>query len=535
MKMHLEHELITEDQSGYTPPSLVARLMGLDTLPKRQVDTSSSKKKQECRSTMFGVEETFPKLLHESELFRNTMPCKDEQRLKEVVSDTYHGRNCNESDEDDYNVAFERQACIETRCLTSDESLAGPEESEVEILKSNKDLFLEFLRQPNSSFSQPLNEMPALPPCGMTRITVLKPTKTADTNNFPGMKTEKWISKPTLATPGNVWNKPNFGSFPVSCAWKAEDEPQPTRIVVLRPSTEKSSHNGDEFLSPSTSPSTPHGENLFMEEIEGDAQRFRGTAKEITNFIRKSLGSLETNDPFSSPVLSSGYNGDESSPEESEKEYGTGSDSEAMSPTSRFSWSHVNQIASYSSSVSHEPRARDSFICREAKKRLSRRWSSTGLSSNSKLQRHARSLSSNTLGEMLALSEIRKPIRSSDYNGEEQTGSSACLNQTLKEDRSPRNLMRSNSVPLSVGGSYERINVGKSHPVVPKSPDQKQHLKTNSLKSLVTNLFFSKNKKSGKENFTKGLHSNGSSTTSILIQEPQPGQMAERTPSHEVI
>ncbi|CAM8980684.1 unnamed protein product [Rhodiola kirilowii] len=508
MKMHLDHELSKEVQSKYTPPNLVARLMGLDTLPKRKVNKFSKRKK--------------------------AMPFEDEQYPKEFVSDTHYpqGWGVNEDDNNEQEVDFVEQKHFEARHLATNESLDGSEESQgvVEVLKSNKDLFLEFFQQPNSMFTPNLDERCARPPCGTKRITVLKPAKTADNNSFPGKKTEKWVTKPTHVSQSNVWNKTNFGGFPVSSNWKTGDDPQPTRIVVLKPSSEKTNHIVDDNTTPSMSPRTPHAENCSMEEVVPDAQQFRDTAKEITSILRENLQGLQMNDFF----LSSGYNGDESSLDESENEYAAGSDSEVMSPTSRTSWGYINQLASCSSSVSHEPHAQESSICREAKTRLSRRWSAMGINGNSQEQRHARSHSSNTLGEMLALCEKKKSIRSPDNNEELRICSSACLNQDLKVDRtadySPRSLMRSKSVPPSADRNYEWVNVETLHPGVEKSPHKKELVKTNSLKSLVTRLFFSRNKKyDDKENTTAALYKKGPSATSICIQRPYVGERADGT------
>uniref|UniRef100_A0A7N0U8Q5 DUF4378 domain-containing protein n=1 Tax=Kalanchoe fedtschenkoi TaxID=63787 RepID=A0A7N0U8Q5_KALFE len=529
MKMHLDHELSKEVESRHTAPNLVARLMGLDTLPKRQVD-GSSKRKEDCGSTMMGLEKALPSWPHEPELLGKAVPCEDEQYPEDFTSYAHHQQTIIE-DEKEVDIVGQKQKHVEARHLVANQSVDGSEESEgiEEILKSNKDLFLEFLQQPNSLFAQHLSEMSTCPPSGTKRITVLKPSKTADNHSFPGKKTEKWVTKPIQVTQTNVWNKTNFGGLPVSSNWKADDDPQPTRIVVLKPSLEKASHNRDEYTSPSLSPRTTHGENCFMGGVEPDAQQSRNMAKEITNIIRENLGSLQMYDSFFSSVLSSGYNGDESSPEKSENEYAAGSDSEAMSPTSRVSWGYIDQFASCSSSVSHVPRARESSICREAKKRLSRRWKAMELNGNTQEQRHVRSHSSNTLREMLALSESKKWIRSPDNNGEEPKGSGAS-----KEDEtayySPRNLMRSKSVPLSADRNYEWVNDGKLHPEVTKSPNEKELLKTSNLKSLVTSLLFSRFKKPDKDNSDTALHKDGSSATSIR----HIGEIADGTGSHEV-
>uniref|UniRef100_A0A7N0TPC7 DUF4378 domain-containing protein n=1 Tax=Kalanchoe fedtschenkoi TaxID=63787 RepID=A0A7N0TPC7_KALFE len=361
--------------------------------------------------------------------------------------------------------------------------------------------------------------------------SALKPANTADNNSFPGQRTEKLVTKPTQVSQADVWNKTHFRGFPVSSNWKADDDPQPTRIMVFKPSLEKASNSREGYTSPSLSPRTPHGENCFMEGVYLDAQQSRDMAKEITN--SENLGSLQMDDPFFSSVFSGGYNGDESSPNKSENEFAAGSHSEAMSPASRFSWGYINQFASCSSSVSHVPRARESSVCREAKKRLSRRWNAMGLNESSQQHRHTHSRSSSTLGEMLALSEIKKLIRSPVNNEEEPMGSCP-LRDNETADYSPRILTRSKSAPLSADGNYEWVNDRILHPELAKSSNEKELLKVNSLKLLVSSLFFSKNQRPDKVNSNATFCKDGYSATQIRIQGLQIGDITEGTGSHEV-
>ncbi|EPS72226.1 hypothetical protein M569_02534, partial [Genlisea aurea] len=84
--------------------------------------------------------------------------------------------------------------------------------------------------------------------------------------------------------------------------------------------------------------------------------------------------------------------------------------SEVMSPMSRHSWDCLNTLGSpYSSlSYSHTFYSPDTSVFREAKKRLFERWAATASDSTC----HEPSndgKSSKSLGEMLALSEEKRP------------------------------------------------------------------------------------------------------------------------------
>lgn len=489
-KIHLKHGLSEEADSKSAPSNLVARLMGLDSLPKRQVSTFS-KRKEDHASAMIRLEEPLASRRHEPHLFEN-MPHEVEPYTEEFVSDPYHPKN-NEQD-----AVFTRQKYIDPRNLSANENEDSSDEFDrvLENIKYNKDLFLKFFQQPNSLCAQRLREMSTRPPSGTKHITVLKPSGTGDNNRFPSKMTEKWVTKPAQISQANGLNRTNNECSSIPSNWKADDEPQPTWIVVLKPLLAKEIHTGDEYTSPSLSPRTLH-----------EAQQSRDMAREVTKIIRESLGSIHMDEPSTSSALSSGYIGDESSPEKSEIEYAPGSDCEPISSASHYSCDNIDQFASCSSSIS-APCARELSVFREAKKRLSRRWNAMGLNDKSQGKRHARSQSSHTLGEMLALSEIKRPIRSTK-NNEEIMESAVCLNKDSKKDEtvlcSPRNIIRSNSVPLSAARNCEWVSDEVSHPKVVKLSDEKELQKINTVKQLVANIFSAKNRKSDKAGGTSSL------------------------------
>ncbi|CAK9140830.1 unnamed protein product [Ilex paraguariensis] len=230
--------------------------------------------------------------------------------------------------------------------------------------------------------------------------------------------------------------------------------------------------------------------------------------------MRESLSRQQRDETLPASVFSNGYNGDESLFNKSENEYVAEnlSDSEVISPASRHSWDHINRYCSpYSSSpfsrVSYSP---ESSVCREAKKRLSERWAMMSYNGNCHEQKHA-FRSSSTLGEMLAVSDVKNWVRSEEGDGnpkQESRGSTSCftgdLNKDGRVDNSPRNLLRSKSVPISSTVYSTRLDVGVSDPEVGKTDASSNEVtKARSMNSLlkgkVSSLFFSRNKKSDKE------------------------------------
>ncbi|CBI37234.3 unnamed protein product, partial [Vitis vinifera] len=421
VKMLIAQEMSKEVDLKHNPPGVVAKLMGLDALPGRQPDLSPQ------RSHSNDVHEIWQQS-QKTNYIRDKSPQKGRQ-----------GDNANEK-----KMALVRQKFNEAKSLATDEKLRQSKEFQdaLEVLSSNRDLFLKFLQEPNSLFTQHLYELQSIPaPPDTKRITVLKPSKVMDNNKFAasGKKIEKQIRKP-----------------------KADEyPPQPTRIVVLKPSPSKAHEIKVVVSPPSSSP------------------------REITRQMRENLSAHRRDETLLSSVFSNGYIGDESSFTKSENEFAVGnlSDSEVMSPTLRHSWDYINSPYS-SSSFSRASYSPESSVCREAKKRLSERWAMMASNGSCQEQKHVRR-SSSTLGEMLALSDIKRSVRLEEVDiskEQDPRGSTSCVTSNL--------LTKAKSTKSS-------------------------------FKGKVSSLFFSRSKKSSKEK--SGVS---------LCRDESPSATAETLPVH---
>ena len=83
----------------------------------------------------------------------------------------------------------------------TDEKLRQTKEFQdaLEVLSSNRELFLKFLEEPNSTFSQHLYNFQSLSlPPEKKRITVLRPSKMVDKEKFAGIgkKGDRQTKKP---------------------------------------------------------------------------------------------------------------------------------------------------------------------------------------------------------------------------------------------------------------------------------------------------------------------------------------------------
>lgn len=531
IKMLLDQEMSKEVESKKNPPNVVAKLMGLDSLPREQPDSASQRCCSQCTnhsSTPLGCWQQDGFL--DKGMLREFHQCSKQNDYKDVYEvwqqpqKANYGRNkspqkgrCNE-EVNEKKMALVRQKFMEAKRLATDERLRQSKEFQdaLEVLSSNRDLFLKFLQEPNSLFSQHLNELQSIPsqPTETKRITVLRPSKMVSNDKLSGSgdKSDEPTKKSAQVSQAAAWDKSHHGYSPISDQ-KVDDYPvQPTRIVVLRPSPGKTPDVKAVVSSPTSSPTILHSENFYEEHEDDEERESREVAKEITQKMRDNLMGHRRDETLISSVFSNGYTGDESSFNKSENEYANGnlSDSEAMSPSSRHSWDYINRFSSpfSSSSFSRVSCSPESSVCREAKKRLSERWAMMALNGNPQEQRHARR-SSSTLGEMLALSEIKKPARCEDeicQKEQEPRESVSCLiNGSSKEegvDDSPRNLLRSKSVPVSSTVYGARVNVQVSDPEAGKTDVPKELTKAKSMKSSfkgkVSSLFFSRNKKSNK-------------------------------------
>ncbi|XP_023554052.1 uncharacterized protein LOC111811436 isoform X2 [Cucurbita pepo subsp. pepo] len=528
VKMLIDQDM-SEMECTKNPPNVVAKLMGLETLPQKLPGSSVQRNNvisyPKGRSAKHGM----PKECRErSDFLEEGMKCQvseysEQKEYKDVYEIWQRSPQTNDIREklpkkvveseilDDRKMALVRQKFVEAKCLATDEKLRQSKEFQdaVEILSSNKDLLVKFLQEPNSLFTQHLNELPSIPPSPeRKRITVLRPSKVSRDERFtefekkgcrqsrlPVQRGQSAIldkSDPRLSpTPGI--NRTNEYAIAV----------QPTRIVVLKPSPGRNHDNKPIVSSPGSLP--------FDEGFEDDdVKESRKFARNITQKMCDNLLGRRRDETLLSSVFSNGYTGDESSFEKSENDYAVEnlSDLEVMSSSSRHSWEYVNRYSSpySSSSFSRMSCSPESSVCREAKKRLSERWAMMTSHGNYQERRRVRRNSS-TLGEMLALSDGKKSTVTDNEVNEHETTSELepCFNSDENIeclDDSPTMLARSKSGPGS-SPLFGMLNLEASDLETIKTDDSKSLAKQKGVKSSlneeVSSSFFTRNKKTNKE------------------------------------
>lgn len=513
--MLVAHEMSKEVDSRRSSPNVVAKLMGLETFPRQETD--SYMQKSHCRGHLQSHAKVLVNCWEQPVEFFHHMEPNDCKDVFEILQNSPHKGRIDRIT-DDKRMALVRQKFTEAKRLSMDEKLRQSKQFQdiLEVLNANKDLFLKCLQE-NSIISQNLYHLhsmpppPLPPPTETKRITILRPSKLANSNNIArsGNKDRKETKKGLFVQNG-VEKSQLINSPPLS--WNNfENSSQPTRIVILRPSSMKS-HDVKVVESPhSESQSMIHGEDFFGDVEEDENHASEEVAKAVMQQKLSEIGKYHRDEALTSSILSNGYVGDGSSLNKLEMEYAAAniSDSEVMLQVSRHSRDYINGNGSpYSSSsfsrVSYSP---ESSVCREAKRRLYERWVMMESNESGPEQRHVRRTSS-SLGEMLALSEKKAPVRGEVGNlNKEPTDSNSFIGSELRAnenvDNSPKNLVRSRSVPVSSSeyGTRLRTDVSIPDKVQPEAPkeDTKEKSVKSSLKLKVASLFFSRNKKSSKD------------------------------------
>ncbi|XVF81108.1 hypothetical protein PTKIN_Ptkin15bG0130100 [Pterospermum kingtungense] len=535
MKMLIAQEMSKEVESKNNPPNVVAKLMGLDA-PARQQHNLVAERCHSKGSSMHSLSHSRIPVegwergqgFSDKQMQCEVNLCQELNKYKDVYEIRQqsprktsrdgsprkgrYNENVNEK-----KMALVRQKFMEAKHLVTDEKLRQTKEFQdaLEVLSSNRELFLKFLEEPNSTFSQHLYNIQSVSLAPETKhITVLRPSKMVDKEKFAGIekKGDKQTKVPVQIGQVAGWDRNKTACSPFSNPKVDEYPSQPTRIVVLKPSPGKTQDIRTVACSSLSSPRVLRSEDFFEEPEDDDAQESREAAKEITRQMRENLMAHGRDETVPSSVFSNGYIGDDYSFNRYENGYAVEniSDSEVMSPTSGHSWDYINRFGSpySSSSFSRASCSPESSVCREAKKRLSERWALMASNGYSQEQRHVRR-SSSTLGEMLDLSETKKLVRSEERSNKEHKpmGSTSCIASNLNREEStsdsPKILLRSKSVPGSSTMCGARLKVEVSDPEAGKEQVSKELAKTKSMKSSlkgkVSSLFFSKSKKTSRE------------------------------------
>ncbi|BAT95491.1 hypothetical protein LR48_Vigan1086s001500 [Vigna angularis] len=532
MQMLIDKEMSKQKDSKHYLPNVVAKLMGLETLPSGEPNLSMGRSYRSAYPQQMHSPVGFPfrhwqqeDRFMEREILHEVHPSTEQVAYKEMyeiwqqsqrarhASGKVPDRGRWSEDVDGKRMALIRQKFIEAKHLSTDERMRQSKQFKdaLEVLSSNSDLLMRLLD------SQNVYEFYSSRRTDTKRITLIKPSK-MDDNDKPARKEKRnnrLIKKSPNVDQAAGWENKNSGNSPDS--QKVDESPvRTTRIVLLKPSPGRTPEQKDAISPTTTSPPNLRSGNCHQGPEYDDAIESIRVAKEITQQMHKDLWSYQKDKtPHYSSVISNGYSDDESSFNKSYHEYASAnfSDLEAMSMSSlpRLSWdyNYINGCSSpYSTmSLGRVPCSPESSVCREAKKRLSERW--TMMTSDNKGPQEQTTVRRNsTLGEMLSLTHTKKSATSvveSIQEDQEPGKSVSCshsFNAEISNQGSPKNLPRSNSVSASSTVNGTDLTVQVAAPKTGKSQASRAQTKSkrrSTFKEKVASLLFSKSKKSTKE------------------------------------
>jgi hypothetical protein len=495
VKMLMEQDMWKEGMPGEEPPNVVARLMGLNDAPVQQSDFISGRqldKEYQLGRFEDDTRHLKPKKESKGHLNQKSGTCCPYtwDGLSDPPSRVNNSKIRHIGSEPccDRRVSLVREKFAEVKRLATDEKLLHSQElhDALQFLSSNRDLFLEFLDEPNPLLSS--NDYvfrPVTTPSEVKQITILKPSDS--TKRKDSIPVRRQLIPDADESERNRYRR--YQSLDVSPT--NSDLSEPTRIVVLKPGLAKSHDSRIARSSLSSAEDSEDDSALTVDEVVCS----RRLAKEITWQMRMRLKDKQDEENMLSCEYPDFYIGDDSfskSEVEITKEVSgeTSEELEFGTPTSGRSWDFLSRSGSpYSASCSSQTSHRhEPSVLREGKKKISERLSMVPSTVSTEEEWEA-CRSTGTLGDMLTIPRINKD--------KEEIGIVTLENQTLEPESEElfSCLPRSRSLPVSLSyGGAESNGVASS----PQEADKERIRKSSSFREKVTSLF-SKNKKSARE------------------------------------
>ncbi|KAI0527643.1 hypothetical protein KFK09_003248 [Dendrobium nobile] len=168
----LAEEMSIEKQIRRSSPTVIARLMGLDTLPspgshkpRKEVKNCSHKLRSNDFQKEFARHDCFLQKYNDAhqeykDVFEVEVPEVENHKNPDICK---RRPNVKQSE---MGMAFIRQSFINAKRLSTDDRIRRSKEFDnaLEVLESNKDLFLKLLQEPDSLFSKHLQDLSHSPP-----------------------------------------------------------------------------------------------------------------------------------------------------------------------------------------------------------------------------------------------------------------------------------------------------------------------------------------------------------------------------------
>ncbi|WOL07450.1 hypothetical protein Cni_G16191 [Canna indica] len=545
IKMLIAKEMSKEAESKRKSLSIVAQLMGIDdmNIDGKHMPISTKRKLQEdYPSTTLAVE---LKGCHQQEVisinkptpcvlqqyvydkmeFRDAFKALQKPSRASIIKDQWG--NCNEEPNENSRKVFVHKKLMDRKRPLEEERLKSKElQDALEVLSTNKNLFLKLLRDPDSIMPKHIRNI-HMTPFQERHIAVLKPTKRFEKKSEKVAREEKYllVNKNGSETIKKSCNKHHCSSgFTES---KAENFTQPTRIVVLKPSTRMPNDMKAKVTPPTTLCKLLGRSGFFGDSGDSEGLESRIVEKKKSQQELKTVSCHQKDESLHSLVNSkrctekSSFSKSET--DNIEEDGGSYSDLEILTPNSRRSWGNGKRTGSPCSflTFSQASNSPNLSVVMEAKKQLLEKWAS--VASNENIQQFRTPRCSFSLGEMLAIKAVKEEENGDKFNvlsslscdrEVEPELSTSCKTfskiKIVEKESSLGNLSRSKSLPISIS-SYDHIGLSgvTSNFLINKSAGTKEVAKSkndkSSFKEKISSFFFLKNKKTSREKFVSPL------------------------------
>ncbi|XP_039144668.1 uncharacterized protein LOC120282020 isoform X2 [Dioscorea cayenensis subsp. rotundata] len=433
--MNVVEEMQNDKETRHPSPSVIARLMGLDALPPHMVYDKQSGMHKYFQKTS-GLQDKLVfhdycssgKVRNEYQEFKDVFEIMETSKV-EKNSGKRLSKGMETSKGSDTHVELVRHSFTDAEDFSNNETIDDSEASNVasEVLDHEKALAMKFLQEPNSLFLNHFQDVKSISLTHPSDITILKPSistkhKGYELKNTSGRRAEKCTlvqkdhstQKPESSS-GNFSQKEHNLSFSDKMlksqyADKMVAFINPTQIVILRPSLEKTEKSDEHIVLPSSfgnfiTHDRGHGEfrccrakSLNAEgrdwpkfNLAGTTRKKATCSSEMARNITKAMGNDASRDI--ERILASRFN-----------KYISSDSIDYMSQITQ----HKNYKAAQRSLSDftdqykrHNKTVSELSVNREGRRRLSQRWKTAHQFGDMALSDRG----SNTLAEMLSLSD----------------------------------------------------------------------------------------------------------------------------------
>ncbi|KAJ3682765.1 hypothetical protein LUZ60_012992 [Juncus effusus] len=303
-------------------PGVVARLMGLDSLPSLPPSNPNpNSHASSSHEKYIFTEDELPE-------FKDVFEITEARKLKKKLhhKSPVHGRPPSKlvhGGPGSPDMEFVRTKFTEAKRLSTDGSLRSSREfnDAIEALESKKNILLEFLNKPNSLFAKHLRDLtfspPASPPRGASQITILKPSKIGANSEFPKLEkreierdrerdshyNRKYVSNNNDISNSSRSFEDDFVSLTFEKPIKSSkskgtrgERNKASNIVVLKPSLDKARNTVGVGVFPVIYP-----ENNESQVGPTREKSSREIAREISKQMRRSINANSTSNIKSAP------------------------------------------------------------------------------------------------------------------------------------------------------------------------------------------------------------------------------------------